>query len=132
MNKRQIKKLIFLNFVFLIFISCDPGYYVAINNNSNYDKQIQVSPTSDTLKLFENIKEKELDVGKKVGKISNISTQNYTTVTIPKGQILWIGGGIGGPNSKLNIVLNNDTVYAKKFPCKRKFMGSQYVYIIRD
>lgn len=135
MYKKLFKILIYLILISFSFVSCDPGYYVAVNNQSKFDQQIKVSSTRDTIKIFENVKEKEYNLGRLVKKIPNNPSGNYLEINIPKDQILLIDSYIGVPSTKLNVIINKDTIYVDKFSCEHRLgglFGSKYVYIIRD
>lgn len=112
----------------LILSSCDPGYYVAINNKTAYEKTIQVNTHRDTLRFYQNVEDKDFDCGKIIKSIPNQSS-----VSIPPGQILMIDSHIGGPSSSIYIVTDKDTIRAYEFPYKRlAVLGRKFVYIIDE
>lgn len=128
MNNRLIYIIIVIISVSAFLFSCDPGYYVAINNKTAYEKTIQVNTHKDTLRFYQNVEDKDFNYGKMIKSIPNQSS-----VTIPPGQILIIDSYIGGPSSDVYIVTDKDTIPANEFPAKRlAVLGRKFVYIINE
>jgi hypothetical protein len=120
-------------FCFLIFcslsFSCDPGYYVAINNRSNYEKEVQIySLRADSFRLFTNVENNEFDYGELVKK-----TPTQSRMTVSPGQYLIIESYIGGPSRDSYIIVDDDTIYAYNFPVKKyNMLSRKYVYSIAE
>lgn len=128
MKNRFIYIVIVIIAVSSFLFSCDPGYYVAINNKTAYEKTIQINTRKDTLRFYQNVEGKDFDCGKIIKSIPN-----QPSITIPSGQILVIDAYIGEPSPDVYIVADKDTIWVNEFLRKRYAgLNRKFIYIINE
>lgn len=138
-----MKRLCLVAFVAVCFYSCDPGYYLAVVNNTEKSYQVSLKTRADSAVYFQSdptdiFKEGE-GLGKKVllpsaPQIKNAhssgtySDYRYISTEIPSNQKVILASGIGG--YRFPIIVNGDTIDNKCIKTRFRLWGVKQVLVI--
>src|SRR5882762_1115098 len=113
-------RFIAIFFLSLFLISCDPGYSVVLNNNSNKDRTIKIAGTNwnkvariDSIPIADTLKNTFFVKGnfKMVPITSKDTVANTYSFILEKGQKALLQRGIGFPDRAQKIILDTaDTI----------------------
>ncbi|MDH6308433.1 hypothetical protein M2451_000744 [Dysgonomonas sp. PFB1-18] len=135
-----MKKTYIFSFILcLLFVACDPGYYLAVVNNSNQYKEVSLRSKLDSAICLEIVPNDIFAEGKfiekkELKKDTILSRHNippyFRSADIPPNRKVIIESYIGGYPIKSEaypIIINNDTINPDSIKVKRKLGSTKYI-----